>query len=87
MVDPVKSVDPIPAVPGNVEVDSFNIVAAAVAGDWRSIRDICAAQDRYTNERTLACVTVWFSIVMRNLPDDTRLLFLNHFRDVVSEAV
>ena len=80
MRQPVPSVPPIPAVPGNVEVDSFNIVVAAVAGDWESIRDICAIQDRYANESTLARVTVWFSIVMRNLPDDTRLMFLDHIR-------
>ena len=80
MREPVPSVPPIPAVPGNVEVDSFNIVVAAVAGDWESIRDICAMQDRYANESTLARVTVWFSIVMRNLPDDTRLMFLDHIR-------
>ena len=87
MREPVPSVPPIPAVPGNVDIDSFNMLVAAVARDWESLRDICMMQDRITNEQTLMRVTVWLSIILRTLPDDTRLMFLNRFRDVASEGL
>jgi hypothetical protein len=78
---------PIRSAPGtNVEADAFNILLAAIDGDWRRIRDTVKEQDRYTNERCLACFTVWFAIIMRNLPEELRNTFLNHYREVASNA-
>jgi hypothetical protein len=82
---PVPSVPTIEADPGNADVDSFNILIAAVDRDWRSIRDIVRTQDRMTNEATLMRTTVWLSIILRSLPDEVRLMFLNSFRNTILE--
>jgi hypothetical protein len=82
------AVKPIRAVPGtNVEVDAFNLLLAGITGDMTTIEETVSAQDRLTNEHTLACALVWFSIALRAMPEDFSLMMLRHFRKVASATL
>ncbi len=79
-------VEPIDSTPGvNVEADAFNVLLAAKRGEFLTIKDIVASQDRLTNEKVLACVLTWFVNLLDNVPTVAEALLLHH-RKVIIDA-
>lgn len=79
------TIEPIPGKPGiNAEVDSFNLLVAALNDELPDILAIVSQQDGETTHKTLACILCWFVNLIRNVPTISDAVLDYYRRTVLS---